>query len=351
MIEAKQALTGTLNNAVEYIQPATQEKEVTPSLEVQEVTPDKDYTGLSRVTIGAVTNEIDINIQPNNIKLGINILGVEGNIEPDKPDQTKEVTPTQEIQTIIPDTGYELASVKVNAIPSNYIEVNGTLDISVNGEYDVKNYEKANVNIELPTEFPKITNAGYLFDNNARVDYINEFISMISPECTNFLRAFNNIKMMPPYFDTSNGQDFSSCFSNNSYLNTLPAYDFSNAINCNSMFNTCMQLKVVPLLNLGKCTNASNMFSRCQRLQTLGGFKDLGKAYLTTNSANYGDYKLDLSASSSITYESLMNVINNLYDIASAGVQPQQLVIGSTNLAKLTEEEIAIAQTKGWTVL
>ena len=45
-----------------------------------------------------------------------------------------------------------------------------------------------------------------------------------------------------------------------------------------------------------------------------------------------------------------MNVINNLYDIASAGVKPQQLVLGSENLAKLTAEEIKIATDKGWTV-
>ena len=44
-----------------------------------------------------------------------------------------------------------------------------------------------------------------------------------------------------------------------------------------------------------------------------------------------------------------MNAINDLYDIASAGVQPQKLVLGSTNLAKLTAEEIAIATNKGWT--
>jgi len=45
-----------------------------------------------------------------------------------------------------------------------------------------------------------------------------------------------------------------------------------------------------------------------------------------------------------------MNVINNLYDIATKGCNTQQLVLGSTNIAKLTAEEIAIATNKGWTV-
>jgi hypothetical protein len=45
-----------------------------------------------------------------------------------------------------------------------------------------------------------------------------------------------------------------------------------------------------------------------------------------------------------------MNVINNLYDIASAGIKTQRLVLGADNMAKLTADEIAIATNKGWTV-
>ena len=45
-----------------------------------------------------------------------------------------------------------------------------------------------------------------------------------------------------------------------------------------------------------------------------------------------------------------MNIINGLYDIATKGCNTQSLTIGSTNVAKLTAEEIAIATNKGWTV-
>ena len=113
---------GSINFEVEYttkiVDPITQEKNIVPTIELQEVIPDEGYTGLSKVTVEAVTNEIDENIQPSNIKLGVSILGIEGNLEPDKPDQTKEVNPTIEIQTITPDTGYELAQVQVNAVTS-----------------------------------------------------------------------------------------------------------------------------------------------------------------------------------------------------------------------------------------
>lgn len=52
-----------------------------------------------------------------------------------------------------------------------------------------------------------------------------------------------------------------------------------------------------------------------------------------------------------LTHDSLMNVINNLYDIKSKGVKNQRLQLGNTNKAKLTAEEIAIATNKGWNVI
>ena len=61
--------------------PKTQEKETTPTTEIQEIVPDSGYTGLSKVTINAVTSDIDSNIIAENIKEGIEILGVTGTYE------------------------------------------------------------------------------------------------------------------------------------------------------------------------------------------------------------------------------------------------------------------------------
>lgn len=81
MIQATEILVGTLSNGIEYINPVTQEKSVTPSLVPQEVIPDQDYTGLSKVIVNEVTNEIDRNIKSENIKNGVEILGVTGTLE------------------------------------------------------------------------------------------------------------------------------------------------------------------------------------------------------------------------------------------------------------------------------
>lgn len=62
-------------------------------------------------------------IIPENIKTGISILGVTGNVKPSSSvtAQAKTVTPSTAKQTILPDTGTDyLSQVTVNAIP--YVE-------------------------------------------------------------------------------------------------------------------------------------------------------------------------------------------------------------------------------------
>ena len=54
-LNIKQSLNGSLNNAVIYIDPITQEKEITPSKDVQEVVPDSGFTGLSKVIVNLYT--------------------------------------------------------------------------------------------------------------------------------------------------------------------------------------------------------------------------------------------------------------------------------------------------------
>ena len=65
------------------------------------------------------------------------------------------------------------------------------------------------------------------------------------------------------------------------------------------------------------------MFYNCAKLENLGGFVGL-KASLV------------LSYSSLITHQSLLNVIDGLADMT--GQSQKTLLIGATNLAKLTAE-------------
>lgn len=54
---------------------------VTPTTSAQMITPESPYNGFSSVTVNAVTSSIDSNISAGNIKSGVEILGVEGTLE------------------------------------------------------------------------------------------------------------------------------------------------------------------------------------------------------------------------------------------------------------------------------
>ena len=95
-----------------------QTKSVDPSVNEQTVLPDSEYGGLDSVVVTGVTSEIDKNIIPGNIRKGKTILGVEGDMEPDKPDQSKTVKPSKQEQTIYADPGYELLDVTVEGVTS-----------------------------------------------------------------------------------------------------------------------------------------------------------------------------------------------------------------------------------------
>ena len=66
MIEAKESLVGNVANEIEInsninkgfevIEPKLQEKTATPSEEVQIITPDENYDGLSKITIDSISS-------------------------------------------------------------------------------------------------------------------------------------------------------------------------------------------------------------------------------------------------------------------------------------------------------
>ena len=161
-------------------------------------------------------------------------------------------------------------------------------------------------------------------------------------------------------FNTSNVTGMSNMFYECRKLTNvnLKSFNTSNVTNMSNMFYRCYELDNLNLSNfdMSNITNISYMFKNCFILKNLQSFKNLGKGY-TQKTNNYSYYKLDLSDSKDLTHDSLMDVINNLYDlnlsydVANGGtLYTQNLTLGSTNLAKLTNEEIAIATNKGWNV-
>lgn len=153
-----------------------------------------------------------------------------------------------------------------------------------------------------------------------------------------------------PLLDTKSCKYMNEIFRECLSITEIPELNTGNVTNMDKMFWECTSLATVPMLDASKTGSIYGTFSNCSSLITLGGLKNLGMGYGTGWNANSDSLTLNLSDSPLLTHDSLMNVINNLYDIKSKGIQPQLLWLGDTNKAKLTAEEIAIATNKGWNV-
>lgn len=157
-----------------------------------------------------------------------------------------------------------------------------------------------------------------------------------------------------PQIDTSKVGSMTYMFGYCSNLTTIPQIDTSSLGNMAYMFYNCTNLTTIPQLNGENIGILSSAFSGCKSLENFNGLINLGQAYQTSQSANYDYYKLVLTSSTLLTEQSIINILNNLYDIKTKGCNTQQVILGSTNLAKLTSEEgqtaLTNATAKGWTI-
>lgn len=261
-IKTKQNLSGTLNKAVEYVNPITQEKEVIPSKKIQIIEPDKGYTGLSKVIVNPYVPIAEKKMITEN---GIYKASDD---DLDGYSQIEVTVPTTDINDYFKDT------------------------VSYKGNFfsDWQNIIKKVPSIKVTT-----TDASYIF-YDCKID--------------NFIQI-----------------------------------DTSIVTRMDSMFYAA-SCKNIPELDSSKVNYVQGAFVNCTKLESFGGLLNLGQAYPSTSVQER--YALNLATSSNLTHDSLMNVLNKVYDISSK--RTQIINLGATNKAKLTAEEIAIATNKGWTV-
>lgn len=202
--------------------------------------------------------------------------------------------------------------------------------------------------LELNPNTSNVTNMQSLF-YGCRVKSIPAINTQNVTNMSFMFRDCNKLSSVP-VLDTSNASNMSDMFFDCNSLASVPLLNTGNVTDMNNMFWGCTSLAIVPMLDASKTRSIYSMFRNCSSLITLGGLKNLGMGYDTGWIANSDSLTLNLSDSPLLTHDSLMNVINNLYDIKSKGVKPQTLQLGNTNKAKLTAEEIAIATNKGWDV-
>lgn len=177
--------------------------------------------------------------------------------------------------------------------------------------------------------------------------------------------AYATWESIPSFLSFSKGWNFEGMFYNNIYL-TGATLTITEAGVCTSSFAGCNSLKEVTLNGAEHVADTSSMFYGCGPLTsvTIGGYWEyLSKAdnmfYGCSSLTDFSGLQdvhlnIDLSPCTSLTQTSLLNTINGLYDFMGNGETPSSsqgtLTLGSTNLAKLTDEQKAIATAKGWTL-
>ncbi len=131
----------------------------------------------------------------------------------------------------------------------------------------------------------------------------------------------------------------------------------SNVTSIYGMYQGTNNLQSIDMsdCDLSQVVDSRYIFNGCSDLEELKFGINFGKGF-SNYTSNYKNYKIDLYYSTKLNHDSIVNLLNKLYDLnltyAAIGqsLSTQSLELGSTNKAKLTAQEIAIATSKGWTV-
>ena len=200
----------------------------------------------------------------------------------------------------------------------------------INGESIFRNC--ANLTTCEISDFSNATILNGLFADCRKLK--NTASNLTTPKVTDTGFMFYNCSALEtaPEMNTSNVINMTKMFYSCNKLTTVPLYDTSKVTRMEEMFWHCSDLQTVPAYDCSNVTNMNNMFASCRSL----------KSILMTNIG----VSLNIASSTLFERSDLLTILNNLQTVTSTKV----LTMGATNLAKLTDEDKAIATNKGWTL-
>lgn len=175
--------------------------------------------------------------------------------------------------------------------------------------------------------------------------------------------------VLKPKYDIKPVGSVSGMFRGSSTYISLPAVcekqgivmDFSKVTSFNN-FLTDSAIYHIGTVDCSSCTNLTNMFHTASSLVTIDdlivheGITTYLDAFalspLLKNMKITGTIagnSFDVHWNPNLTHDSLMSIINALKDYSGTSTT-KTITLGTTNLAKLTDEEKAIATERGWTL-
>ena len=244
--------------------------DVNPTTSDQNVTPPSGSVFSGGVVRG-VDSSIDSNITSGNIKDGVTILGVTGDY-----------------------TGSGI-------VPS------GTINLSMNGTFNVSAYEYAEVDVSgAPTDYrykkgtiPGLSDLGWDTDDigylewniphydwqdgDYTVSQANKALYGVVDD-TNYGQYASDTDMVYlPKFDTSSVTDFADYFIGFENVKAFPVIDISGQTtdSLSEMFDTCRSMVIAPMIDMTGITNLYRFLAGCESLKSVPD-------YDTSSVTNFG---------------------------------------------------------------
>ena len=309
-----------------------------------DITSSKDYDAISDVKV-----IVDIPLQEKSIEINSN---GHHNVSPDE--GYEGLSNVEVIVNVAPDPKNTFASIGYNdETASGFLnQFSKDLELSKrildewnstgSSSVDMTKWKDDTVYFPAVDLTIKPSNMKISFKNWSKLQVVPS-LDFTGRASTDFLfEGCKSLKYITSIIGTESITDMRYMFDACSSLTSIPSMDTKNVTDMRSLFGGCSSLTSVPLLDCSSITEENSPFGyiRLDKLTDLGGFKDLKVSW----SANF------LDRVPNATVESLMNVINNIYDLTANGLSGKTLKFGTTNLNKLTAEQIAVATNKGWTL-
>lgn len=293
--------------------------------------------------IDKILNEKKIKIRPENIKKDVNILGIIGTYEGQKPSGTINIVQNGTVDV----SNYASADVNVPTPSPNLqnksIEIteNGTQTITADSGYDGLDEVEITTNIsgggdaseyfnatigsgsgsgnntipgfalalkKVPPGLVAGSSAAYMFN---RCSSLEEVTNLDTSNTTNMNYMFRNCGKLNKIenFDTKKVNDFTYMFYSCSNLVSVPLFDMSASnIVLNFMFQYCSKLENVPQFNTSNVKNMMNTFQGCAKLSDESLNNILA---MCINATNYSNTKtlayIGLTSAQADTCQSLSN--------------------------------------------
>ena len=309
---------------------------ITPTTTEQVIEPTSPKNAITRAIVSPVTSSIDSNIQPSNIKEGVSILGVDGSVI-ESNETTLNVTPTTSAQTLSPTspyTGFDevnvsavTSSIDANIQPENIREnvtilgTTGTayvpeyfVDFSVSRETLTKKVKMINLSgvTAIGTRALLYEYNGMAFPAHTHIDMSN-IVTISSSACNGMFALTTGVESVDlSGLKTIYGDGCDAMFKNNTDIVSVDLSSLSKITFYNvtyEMFYGCTRLTTVNLSSLKEINAmyaAQYMFYGCTALTTI----DLSSLVVAWNTSSVVQFFKGCSSLTNVDLSRLTTIGN-----------------------------------------